>query len=122
MTYMMLEPLTKPENRPNMWVATAPSFVPAAIAQPLQSKRFIAEDWPYLWTKLRDQKAETEEVQDWERVVFMLQERTQGADDNSVVVKAAIERCSNPVVRRVPNKRTFWLPLVIVTCEVRDLK
>jgi hypothetical protein len=52
----------------------------------------------------------------------MLQERTSGGDDNSPVVKAAMERCSNPTVRRIPNGRTFWLPLLIITCQVSDLK
>ena len=122
MTYMMLEPLTKPENRPNMWVARAPSMVMPAVADPLSAKRFVDEDWPYMWTKLRDQKAETDEVTDWQRVVFILQERTEGGDSNREVVQAALARCANPVVRRVPNKRTFWLPLVIISCQVKDLK
>jgi|688.fasta_scaffold09987_13 4-amino-4-deoxy-L-arabinose transferase-like glycosyltransferase len=122
MTYLMIDALAKPENRPNMWVARAPSQVMPQVVDPLRAGRFTDEDWPYMWTKLRDQKAETDAVQDWQRVVFMLQERTSGGDDNSPVVKAAMERCSNPTVRRIPNGRTFWLPLLIITCQVSDLK
>lgn len=122
MTYLMVEALAKPENRPNMWVARTPSQVMQQIVDPLKAGRFIDEDWPYMWTKLRYQKAETDAVQDWQRVVFMFQERIGGGDDNSQVVRAAMERCSNPTVRRIPNNRTFWLPLVIITCQVSDLK
>ena len=121
MTYMLLDPLTDPKNRPNLWFAQMPHAIPMAIKEPLKASE-LNSDWVYMWTKLRDQKAETDEFKGWERVVFMIQERTQPPDDNKAEIESVINRCNNPVVRRIENKGSFWLPMVIVSCNVSDLK
>ncbi len=121
MTYLLLDPLAKPENRPNLWLPLVPELFPQAIADPLRAGR-LNNDWVYQWTKLRDQKAETDSFTGWDRVVFMIQERTEGPDANGTEIASVIERCKDPKVRRIEKSGTFWLPVVIVSCNVSDLR
>jgi len=121
MTYMLLDPLTDPKNRPNLWFAQMPHAIPRAIQEPLKAGE-LNTDWVYQWTKLRDQKAETDSFTGWDRVVFMIQERTEGPDANGTEIASVIERCKDPKVRRIEKSGTFWLPVVIVSCNVSDLR
>ena len=92
-----------------------------AIKDPLHVTK-LDNDWVYMWTKLRDQKEESSSFSGWERVVFMIQERPKNQDYNRDEIEEVMNRCANPVVRRIESQGTFWLPLVIVSCKVSDLR
>ena len=121
MTYLLLDALTDPKNRPNLWQTEPWQVTREAFKNPLQAPK-LNNAWVYIWTKLRDQKEESETFTGWERIVFMIQERPQNQDYNRDEIAAVINSCVNPVVRRIEPQGSFWMPLIIITCKVSDLK
>jgi len=121
MTYLLLDALTDPKNRPNFWFAGRVDAIRVAIKDPLHATK-LDNDWIYIWTKLRNQKEESDAFAGWERVVFMIQERPENQDYNKDEIEEVMNRCANPVVRRIESRGTFWLPLVIVSCKVSNLR
>ena len=38
------------------------------------------------------------------------------------VIELAKQRCNNPTVNYLPSKGSFWVPLVVISCAISDLK
>lgn len=121
-TYLILDYLTSPQNRPNLWFIPMRESLRAYIHDPMMALNF-KDTWAYQCTKLREQADETARFSDWKRVVFVLSEKPANEDPYSAAdIEIAKQRCNNPQVHYIPSKGTFWLPLVVVSCDLRDLK
>jgi hypothetical protein len=121
-TYLILDYLTAPQNRPNLWSIPSRENLRAYIENPKRALNF-QDSWAYQCTKLRDQIDETARVSDWKRVVFVLQDKPANEDPNSAAdIELAKQRCNNPQVHYIPSKGSFWLPLVVISCDLSDLK
>jgi hypothetical protein len=121
-SYLLLDHLTAPENRPNVWFIPQRPFIRDYIQNPFKALDF-KETWAYECTKLRDQVSETASVTDWKQVVFVLQAKPANEDPKSAGdIELAKQRCNNPRVRTIPSDGTFWVPLVVVVCEIGDLR
>jgi hypothetical protein len=121
-TYLLLDHLTAPENRPNLWFISMRPAIRAYIQDPLKALTF-QESWAYQCTKLRQQVDETAAVSQWERIVFILQDKPQNEDaDAAGDIELAKQRCNNPQIDYIPSKGSFWVPLVVITCAISDLK
>jgi hypothetical protein len=119
MTYLLLDHLTEPANRPNRWITGKSSVIEQAFKDPF-NPALVNANWPYRWTKLRDQMEESQHFDDWERVVFFLQEPEHELIVFEDRLKAAIGLCSEPKIYRIPAERSFWKPLTMVSCNLRD--
>ena len=94
----------------------------AYIQDPMMALNF-KDTWAYQCTKLREQTEETAAVSDWKRVVFVLPDKPANEDPHSAAdIEIAKQRCKNPDIHYIPSKGTFWLPLVVVSCDVGDLR
>ena len=121
-TYMLLDHLVAPENRPNLWFIPFRPAVRDYIQDPLKARNF-QDSWAYQCTKLRNQIDETAGVSEWQRVVFILQEKPNNEDPDAVTdIEVAKQRCNNPRVDYIPSQGSFWVPLVVITCNISDLR
>jgi hypothetical protein len=121
-TYLMLDHLTAPKNRPNAWLVSPRASIRSFIAEPLLARNF-QDSWAYKCTKLRDQIDETAAQPAWDRVVFVLQEKPPNEDpDSRGDVELALKRCNNPRIKRIPSEGSLWVPLIVISCETSDLK
>lgn len=121
-TYLILDHLTAPENRPNLWLVSPRSLIRDFIARPLLAQDFQSS-WAYKCTKLRDQIDETAAQGSWDRVVFLLQEKPPNEDpDSRADVELALKRCNNPTIKRIPSEGSLWVPLIVISCKMTDLK
>ena len=121
-TYLLLDHLTAPENRPNLWFIPMRPTIRTYIEDPRKAFNF-QDSWAYQCTKLRNQVDETAAVSQWERVVFILQDKPHNEDAEAAGdIELAKQRCNNPQVNYIPSKGSFWVPLVVITCAISDLK
>ncbi len=121
-TYLILDYLTNPQNRPNLWFIPAGDNLRAYVENPKMALKF-QDSWAYQCTKLREQIDETAAVSDWKRVVFVVQDKPANEDPNSAAkIEMVKQRCNNPRVHYIPGKGSFWVPLVVVSCDLGDLK
>jgi hypothetical protein len=121
-TYLLLDHLTAPENRPNLWFIPMRPAIQTYIEDPMKALNF-QDSWAYQCTKLRKQVDETAAVSQWQRVVFILQDKPHNEDANAAGdIELAKQRCNNPQVSYIPSKGSFWVPLVVITCAISDLK
>lgn len=120
-TYLLLDHLSAPQNRPNIWLTLNRGEMAGYIANPLRALSFD-HTWPYLTTKLRDTIIEASQNKDWSQVVFILQERPSKEGDTKADIDAAMNRCFHPRIGRIEAQGSFWLPLVVVRCDISDLK
>ena len=121
-TYLLLDHLTAPENRPNLWYIALRPSIRSYIEDPMRALHF-QESWAYQCTKLRKQVDETAATSQWQRVVFILQEKPGNEDAQAAGdIELAKQRCNNPTVSYLPSKGSFWVPLVVISCAISDLK
>lgn len=121
-TYLLLDHLTAPENRPNLWYIPFRPAVRDFIKDPLKARNF-KDSWAYQCTKLRNQADETAAVSEWKRVVFILQEKPNNEDGAAALdIEIAKQRCENPHITNIPSQGSFWVPLVVITCNISDLR
>jgi hypothetical protein len=81
------------------------------------------DTWAYTCTKLRDLIDESATPREWERVVFVFQEKPTGEDDNRADIELATQRCFNPTIHEIPKQEgTFWVSLKVISCNISDLK
>jgi 4-amino-4-deoxy-L-arabinose transferase-like glycosyltransferase len=121
-TYLLLDHLTAPENRPNVWYIPFRPAVRDFIQDPLKALNF-RESWAYQCTKLREQADETAAVPQWKQVVFILQEKPNNEDDDAATdIEIAKQRCEAPQITTIPGQGSFWVPLVVITCNISDLR
>lgn len=121
MTYLLLDHLTEPANRPNRWITGRSSVIAQAFRDPL-NPALINFNWPYSWTKLRDQVVESQHFEDWRRIVFFLQEPEQDLIVFEDRLNAAIRACPAPKIYRIPAERSFWKPLTMVSCDLKPVQ
>jgi hypothetical protein len=120
-TYLLLDHLSSPGSRPNIWLTLNRGEMAGYIEDPLRALHFD-HTWPYLTTKLRDTLDEASDNNRWSQIVFVLQERPTKEGANQQDIDAAMNRCFHPRISRIEAQGSFWLPLVIVQCEITDLK
>ncbi len=118
--YLMMDHLTEPSNRPNMWVQSSPSEIQSFLSQPADFKRMLTTRLPYVWTKLRDQLDETIEHKDWSHVLFVLQRGETQSNLNAPVIEAIKSRCSTPIVSDIGPPSHDWNSLILVKCSYAD--
>lgn len=119
MTYLLLDHLTDPANRPNRWITGRSSVIEQAFRDPL-NPALINFNWPYSWTKLRDQVTESQHFEHWERIVFFLQEPERDLIVFEERLNAAVRSCSDPKIYRIPAEGSFWKPLTMVSCNLKS--
>jgi len=121
-TYLLLDHLVSPQSRPNLWMIPFRPAIREYIADPMKALNF-QESWAYQCTKLRNQIDETAAVSQWKRIVFIMQEKPKNEDpSNAEDIELAKQRCNNPQINYLPSKGSFWVPLVVITCDISDLK
>lgn len=121
-TYLLLDHLVAPENRPNLWFIPFRPAVRDYIQDPLKALNF-QDSWAYQVTKLRNQVDETAAVSQWQRVVFILQEKPINEDAAATTdIEIAKQRCANPQINYIPSEGSFWVPLIVITCNLSDLR
>jgi hypothetical protein len=122
MTYLLLDHLSSPAHRPNIWFIPTRPAVQTYIQDPMKALQF-QDTWAYQCTKLRELIDESAAPRQWERVVFVLQVKPQNEDDNTADIELATQRCSHPIIHDIPKQEgTFWVPLKVISCEISDLK
>jgi hypothetical protein len=77
---------------------------------------------PYTWTKLRDQVDETTGNKNWTKVLFVLQSGPEDRAENFTNVELATNRCTNPTISRLERERSALNTLILIECQVSDLK
>jgi 4-amino-4-deoxy-L-arabinose transferase-like glycosyltransferase len=120
--YLLVDYLSDPRNRPNLWMAARTPTLPRLVQDPMLSVRLFAETWPYVWTKLRDQVDETANYKQWTRVLFLLQTGTPDNYPNDELIAAASARCRTPTIRKIQGSRAARNSLVLIECALADLK
>ena len=111
-----------PENRPNLWYIPFRPAVRDYIQDPLKALNF-KDSWAYQCTKLQNQIDETATVSQWQKVVFILQEKPNNEDAAAVTdIELAKQRCNDPKIDYIPSKGSFWVPLIVITCNLSDLR
>jgi hypothetical protein len=121
-SYLLLQHLTDPANRPNLWLVSPRLEIQSYIQDPMKAVQLFEESWAYRCTKLRAQIDETKATPAWKKLVFVLQNKPEKEDPNQVDIQAAMQRCNNPVREDIPARHSFWVPLVVISCEMSDLK
>lgn len=120
--YLTLDHLVAPENRPNLWLPATTPMLPTLIADPIAAPQHIASTMPYTWTKLRDQVDETTGNKNWTKVLFVLQSGPEDRAENFTNVELATNRCTNPTISRLERERSALNTLILIECQVSDLK
>jgi hypothetical protein len=118
--YLMLDHLTDPINRPNMWVQCNPYEVQSFLTQPADFEKMLNNRLPYVWTKLRNQLEETVQYKDWSHILFVLQRGETNTYSNAALIEAVKARCSNPVVSDIGPPSHDWNSLILVKCPYSD--
>ena len=121
LTYLMLDQLSNPENRPNLWLRfkeSGPAW-DTLLSNPAQAVQYLERpDWTYHWTKLAPQLKESIQNQNWRRVVWIVQQR-EGAEAMISAQKVEQVQRSCPTLRRRSYPPTRQLPFLITVmiCE-----
>ena len=116
--YLLLDHLTKPENRPNLWM---PSSL-TAIQTPLKAPQRFKRTWCYLWTKLDKQIGETESFQGWKKVLFIFQTNRSNIPYHKAIADSTKERCEEPSIRTIPAAGNLESGLLLIECDVDKLR
>lgn len=119
--YLLLDHLVDPRNRPNLWLSVGTSHLKGLVEDPLRGAAMFTSTWPYLWTKLRGQIAETASFSGWSRVVFMIQTGTPTQYPNDELIALASARCKSPQRHTIQVPYAEGCDLVVIACDVRDL-
>jgi hypothetical protein len=124
MTFLLLDFLAAPENRPNLISFYRTEHYAEMIRNPMQAQSLLSNNWIYLWSKLRDQAEETVQHKDWKYVNFVMLDTFHNHPLNADLIQSATARCRNPKVRRVHSSFNTqeWklLSITSVLCEVAD--
>jgi hypothetical protein len=119
--YLLMDHLTDPANRPNMWIQSNLREIDSFLDKPSRIERFIGGKLPYLWTRLRDQLTETTEYQNWTDVLFILQRGEGEIAAHQAVLARCKAACANPVVVEVPAQSQAWNSLTLVRCPYAEI-
>jgi hypothetical protein len=123
--YLMLDHLTNPAYRPNLYVLVSNDELLALLKRGTLDPSQIAISLPYKWTKLDRQLSESLSTTDWEQVTFMIIETLHNSATNSEAVALASSLCANPTVRHVQSSANTpqWAMLTVaaITCNVSEM-
>jgi hypothetical protein len=125
-TYLWLDRLADPKNRPNMLYFAAAHEMETLAQNPVRAANRLTANWPYLWTKLRDQLQETRDNKEWRQVVFFIARFHNEKFPTESLVQQAMEICHNPQKHEfiADPKKVSGNPLdiVAISCLATDLK
>ena len=116
--YLLLDHLTNPENRPNLWM---PGSL-ASMKNPLKAPQHFKRTWCYLWTKLDKQIEETESFQEWKKVLFIFQTNRADVPYRKAIADSTKERCAEPSIRTIPAAGNLESGLLLIECDVDKLR
>lgn len=120
--YLLLDHLTLPDNRPNLWMPNSTNRVPFDIAHPLKATESFTRTWPYLWTKLDKQILETASNRDWQQILFIFQTNESFEPYQSALADAAKSRCNTPTISTIAPQSSAHNGLMLIRCAVSDLR
>jgi hypothetical protein len=123
--YLMLDHLTAPANRPNLFVLVSNGGLLSLASKRVLDSDQIAMSLPYTWTRLDRQVTESLANTDWENVTFIILKTLHNNPSNAEAVSLVESMCTNPVVRLVPSSVNTpeWehVTIAAITCKVADL-
>jgi hypothetical protein len=123
-TFLLLDFLSSPQNRPNLLSFYRTEHYPVMIQDPFKAQNQLSTNLIYLWTKLRDQAAETGEYKEWKYVNFLIVDTFHNQSQNVDLIQSATARCNHPTVRRIHSSANSeqWkmISITSVLCEVSD--
>lgn len=115
--YLLLDHLTKPENRPNLWMPGSIS----TIKTPLKAVEQFQRTWCYMWTKLDKQVEETKSFKEWKKVLFVFQIDRSNQPYHKALAESTIERCAQPVIRTIPAPERIESGMLLIECDIEKL-
>jgi hypothetical protein len=123
-TFLLLDFLSSPQNRPNLLSFYRTEQYPVMIPDPFKAQNHLSTSWIYLWTRLRDQAVETGEYKEWKYVNFLIVDTFHNQSQNVDLIQSATARCNHPIVRRIHSSANSeqWklISITSVLCEVSD--
>ncbi|MEY4670092.1 MAG: Dolichyl-phosphate-mannose-protein mannosyltransferase [Pseudomonadota bacterium] len=124
-TFLLLDHLSAPENRPNLVSFYRTEQFPEYIKEPFKAQSWMSRNWVYLWTKLRDQATESESFSNWKYINFLIVDTFHNRAVNSEQIQLATSRCREPSIKRIHSSANTptWTMMSItsVVCKVSDL-
>jgi 4-amino-4-deoxy-L-arabinose transferase-like glycosyltransferase len=124
--YLILDHLTSPLNRPNLYLPISNSFLRQFLTKPEISTKQLGTSLPYTWTKLDKQLEETLAVQQWKYLTVFILDTMHNASQNEESLTLASTMCAAPVIKRVSSSANTreWKMLSITsfTCPIPELK
>ncbi len=124
-TFLLLDHLSAPENRPNLLSFYRTEQLPEFIKEPFKAQSWISRNWVYLWTKLRDQANESESFSDWKYIHFLIMDTFHNKAVNGEAIQLATSRCQNPSIRHIDSSSNTegWkmMSITSIICNVSDL-
>jgi hypothetical protein len=123
--YLMLDHISAPENRPNMYLAVSNEILSQLLSRPTISREVVAQSLPYLWTKLDRQLEESLAVTKWEKVAFLILENYHNNPINTKEIQQLSTACPNPTIRRIApasNDRGWtMISIMLITCPASEM-
>jgi hypothetical protein len=123
--YLMLDHLTDPANRPNMFLTVSNEWLLNLLAKPVLTREFLAGNLPYLWTKLDKQLEESLATKEWSKVTFLILERLHNNPMHERAIELATASCPNPTVQRISSSPNSYhwaaISIVSITCPVSEM-
>jgi hypothetical protein len=122
MTYLLLDDLDRPENRPITWAvvnAIHPVFMPSA-ENPLNAPKLVKQSLQYRWSKLRHHIPEIESYSGWKKLVFISERMpsTKDAEGFDRRMEMITRHCTNHKEIILPSKIAFYHIFKIVECDL----
>jgi hypothetical protein len=124
-TFLLLDYLAAPENRPNLISFYRSEQMSELIKDPLKAQSSISLNWVYVWTQLRDQATESATYSSWKFINFLIVDTFHNHAINSDEIQLAKSRCKDPTIRRIHSSANTpnWTveSLTSITCKISDL-
>jgi hypothetical protein len=122
MTYLLLDYLDKPENRPVSWAvinSVHPVFKPS-VENPRVAPKLIKRSIEYRWSKLRHHIPEIENFNDWKKLIFISERMPTTKDVSAFDARLAMitAHCVNHKETVIPHKTAFPHTFTIIECDL----
>ncbi len=122
MTYLLLDDLDRPENRPITWAvvnAIHPVFKPST-ENPRIAPKLVKQSLEYRWSRLRHHLPEIESYNNWRRLIFISERMPSAKDVEGFDQRMALitRHCTNHKETFMPSKVAFYHNFKIVECEL----
>jgi 4-amino-4-deoxy-L-arabinose transferase-like glycosyltransferase len=121
LTFLLLDPLVAPKNRPTVWYVVDPvmqrwsDFVerPERVFDDLDR-----HDYVYRWTRLRATISAARAVRRWDRILYIVQDRTKDTIvPNPGNLELVRRTCPGSHEEVVEGRRGFFDDYALVVCE-----